>query len=437
MLSGAPLRARDACWVCGRARKGGGQRTSQRGCAAAPPSPEPRPGSVSSRDVATRSPLPLPAAGPHLASWGAGCMDVKLCPQGPPPKTVRLSGREKGLPLGRRTRRGAERWAVPGGAHQAGGHLLRRWRLPARLLAGFALRLQHPPLPHRGHQGSCPRPAARDTPPLRPAAPAAPSRVPLPPFSLFAPSSPPPLVCSAVPAWGRIPGVGSSPGEWKIGEAERAYRDAACALPQRPRQRQTSVPLQLPQPTASSRGPCLLAQEGLDTPEFAPLLSAGTGRVGGRGRAEGSGSALGSRSVGRRCGCGPGGPASRGPTSGVTGGGRAALRDRRARVLEASAARLLLLAALGALTAAPRDGCGLLARPRPAPSRRAGWPRARPSPSRQLVCRAGRGTGRAAAGPEGAGAEGLGLGVTSPLTAAPWWGGGARQRGRDAPLPLL
>lgn len=65
----------------------------------------------------------------------------------------------------------------------------------------------------------------------------------------------------------------------------------------------------------------------------------------------------------------------------------------------------------GAVTAAPRDGLRAPgpARPAPLPQR---WLAARcaQSPSRQLVCRAGRRTGVAAAsgrglGPEGAGAE--------------------------------
>lgn len=58
-------------------------------------------------------------------------------------------------------------------------------------------------------------------------------------------------------------------------------------------------------------------------------------------------------------------------------------------------------AALGAVTAAPRDGLRAPRPPRPAPrpSRRAGWLRAAPEPSRQLVCRAGR--GRASRPPRG------------------------------------
>lgn len=69
-------------------------------------------------------------------------------------------------------------------------------------------------------------------------------------------------------------------------------------------------------------------------------------------------------------------------------------------------------AALGALTAAPRDGCGPPARPGPPrapPAALVGCAR-RPSPSRQLVCRAGRGTGVAAA-------AGMGLGPGCDITA--------------------
>lgn len=227
---------------------------------------------------------------------------------------MRLSGREKGS-LGRRTRRGLSAGQSRRRAPSRRPPLLPQ-PPPARLLAGFALRSNIRPPPPRA-RGPLPAPRRPGHPPLRPGRA---SRAPLGcPFRLSPFCSIPPLPRWCSPSPGRIPGVGSSPGEWKIGEAERVYRDAACALPAATRSAPDQRP---PAARAATKRPLQravpLCARRADTPEFAPLFSAGTGegRGKGRGRAEGSGRKLPARgALDAGAGCGPGGPASRGPTS--------------------------------------------------------------------------------------------------------------------------
>lgn len=332
-----------------------------------------------------------------------------------------------------------ERWALPAARTKPAASPPAA--APARPLARpFCSPLQHPPSPTPGTRApACAPPPG--TPSLRPGrASRAPSRVPLPPLS---PLPIPPLPRRCSPSPGRFPGVGSSPGEWKIREAERVYRDAACALPaatppapdQRPpaAEAATKGPLQRAVPRCARRA---------DTPEFAPLFSAGTGE--GRGRE---------------------GAAPRAPGASSPPGRWAQVRDA---ALEAWRAAALPLrrhwwrsrgmstgrgagperaqsgccspAALGALTAAPRDGCGPPARPAPRPSRRAGWLRAAPEPQPPAGLSRGERDGRRGRRGAGGGWGRRGLGPGCDITAdgrRPGGEVGAGQRSRDAPPPPL
>lgn len=214
--------------------------------------------------------------------------------------------------------------------------------------------------------------------------------------------------------------------------------------PQRPRPRQTSVPLQPgPQPNGLSRGPCLSAQEGrtpLNLPHCSPQ---GRGRVGGREgaapRAPGASSPLGERWTqvrdaaleARRAAALPLRRHWRRPRGISTGRGAGPKRAQSGCCSRA---------ALGALTAAPRDGCGPPARPAPRPSRRAGWLRAAPEPQPPAGLSRGERDGRRGRRGAGGGWGRRGLGPGCDITAdgrRPGGEVGARQRGRDAPPPPL
>lgn len=96
-------------------------------------------------------------------------------------------------------------------------------------------------------------------------------------------------------------------------------------------------------------------------------------------------------------------------------------------------------AALGAMTAAPRDGCGPPARSAPCPSRRAGWLSAAPEPQPPAGLSRGERDGRRGRRGDGAGAGGgWGWAVTSPPTRRrAWWGGGGPTAGPGRTAPTL
>ena len=133
----------------------------------------------------------------------------------------------------------------------------------------------------------------------------------------FAPSLPSPAGAVPARAASRVSAPARARG--RSGKRRGFIEMLACALPaatppapdQRPpaAEAATKGPLQRAVPRCARRA---------DTPEFAPLFSAGTGegRGKGRGRAEGSGRELpagGALDAGAACG--PGSLASRGPTS--------------------------------------------------------------------------------------------------------------------------
>ncbi|CAM9368316.1 unnamed protein product, partial [Rangifer tarandus platyrhynchus] len=266
--------ARDACWVCGRTRAGGGLKDKPKVLrGGAPVTRAPAPGErLQPRRRGPAAPSP-PAAGPHLL-LGRRLRGCKPCPQAGPPKPWgflegRRGSREKDVTW-------AGLWAVPAARTKPAASP------PTAAPAGFALGSSIRPPPPRG-PGPLPAPRRRGHPPLRPGrASRAPSRVPLPPFSsLLHPSPPPPVQ----PQSGLHPGCRLQPGRVEDrGNEEGLSR--CCQLPasspQRPPLRHTSVPLQPgPQPKGLSRGPCLAAQEGrtpLNLPHCSPQ---GRGRVGG------------------------------------------------------------------------------------------------------------------------------------------------------------
>lgn len=267
-------------------------------------------------------------------------------------------------------------------------------------------------LPYPGDQAATPAPGT-----LPPSRAAAAARVPRAPVQVFSPlhPSPPPLV-QAQPA--PHPSSTASLGRGRAGqrgrEGGRVSRDA-LTLPQ-------ATPAHPSRGSCRSRGrseaavpegPVRLRMQG-GHPCICPIVLRGDG--GGRGKGRGRqaplvraatrtlepGRPVMEQAAGCRCGI-PGAakePGGRRPyLSGFTGGGPAWAREG-ARVPELRAA-CCSRAALGAVTAAPRDGLRAPRPPRPAPrpSRRAGWLRAEPEPSRQLVRRAGR--GRASRPPRG------------------------------------
>lgn len=335
---------------------------------------------------AAPQPPPLPPPG-HTCYSGAGCVDTGL--QRPLPG---LSRRELGS-LGRRTRLGdgegqsrrcARSW--PPAAAPA---------RPARLLCSG---LQHPPSP---------------TPGTRAAAPCSPRR----PHPRALPFSPARRSSSAA-----LSRKGLERGS-EGGGVSRGHRRRAPS-PRRPcpSQRQSRHSRGLSDGNLC-RGPCRDANKK-GTPLNLPHCSRGRGRVGGREGAVRAAPAprwrqgRGSRRelpTPRAVDAGAGSeaqvpearraaalPPRRHWRPGMGTGMGAGPRARSCCCSRAEP---------GAVTAAPRDGLRAPgpARPAPLPPR---WlaVRCAESPSRQLVCRAGRRTGVAAAsgrglGPEGAGAE--------------------------------
>ncbi|XP_037704626.1 basic proline-rich protein-like [Choloepus didactylus] len=324
-------------------------------------SPEPkRLGNATSRHDAAPQPPPHPWPS-HTCYWGPGCVDP---------------GRVRGRPF-------------PGGRPfwKGRGSLRKRARPRAGWTGSAVL---HPELAAGSPAAAAPPPAcfARGSG-ARPPPPRGPGQLP-------APRRP------GAPSPGRIRILGAASAR-RIPLGRLLSRGGGCRAPQR---RATPA-----HPGKRSPGRAALAKRA-DTPEFAPLFSAGTGEGkeprlgrGHRSRAPHSGpparvtparaAAAGARrGRGRR----PHLPASVAAARHERGGPR--VPERRAAAAAASRA------APGAVTATPRDGRAPPARPpppAPPPAALVGCAR-RPSPSRQLVCRARRGTGVAAAAGEGAGA---------------------------------